>query len=294
MLSEYRYMDADLLSQKLEDALYDHLEDTIKSSKGHTEELHISQPDEKLLGRIAKEHKDFSSCFYDKETAEDVILNALVYTEDKIVDWLQKRHSDFADQRNYQQFVVSLDMGGGEPIGRGFNNRLQEIESPAVKIVLQRDFDYDTPFGFYVKSAYVDIAHPHAELTGVEYTREQVLEMDGVTFDSPLEETAFLYQNAFPDTNIRYGIDQNYQEFIKLSFHEDNKLINAFITPTDIKIKELTSGDRVKRLQIKDMPEKFQEQLSVISHTLKLKMKLKEQQQTRLQPSTALEDDLER
>ena len=284
-------MDPDTLSQKLEDAFYDHLEETIRSSKGHTEELHISQPDEKLLGRIAKEHKDFSSCFYDKETADDVILNALVYNEDKIVDWIQKRHSDFADQRNYQQFVISLDMGEGEPIGRGFNDKLQEIESPAVKIVLQRDFDYDTPFGFYVKTAYVDISHPHAELTGVEYSREQVLEMDGVTFDSPLEETAFLYQNAFSDTNIRYGVDKNYQEFIKLSFHDGNKLINAFIAATDIKIKELTPGEPVKRMQIKEAPVKFREQISVISHTMKLKLQLKERQEKLAQQ---LEDELER
>lgn len=288
MLSEYKYMDADVLAKKLEDALYDHLEETIRSSKGHTEELHISQSDEKLLGRIAKEHKDFSSCFYDKETANDVILNALVYTEDKIVDWIQKRHSEFTDQRNYQQLVISLDMGEGEPIGRGFNDKLQEIESPAVKIVLQRDFDYDTPFGFYVKSAYVDISHPNAELTGIEYTKEQVLEMEGINFDSPLEETAFLYQNTFPDTNIWYGMDKDYQEYIKLSFHQDESLINAFITPTDTKIKKLTPGEPARRLQTKDLPEKFRDQLSVISHTLKLKTQLKEQKE--LQVNRRMDD----
>ncbi len=279
MVNEYKWMDSDEVQAKLEDALWDDYTFTTRTDKGHTTDVHIAQSDADLLSRIACEHKTNSSCFLDQETADDVIQNALIYKSSDIVKWIQAGKRDFQNGKDYQELAFSVNMGDGEPIGRGFNDQFQEIESPTVRVVLQRDFDLDTPFGFYVKSAYVDITDKEAELTGVEYTRDQVAEMDDLQFSSPMEETVFRFQNVFEGLQVRYiPEDYNYPEQIRISQAKDNTMINVYISQDDIKIKQKTLDQQTRRIQMTDLEPSLADKISVIKQTYQLKTRLKEQE----------------
>ena len=280
MIKEYKWMNPKTVEKKLEDALWDDYTFTTRTDKGHTSEVHIGQSTPKLLSRIVHEDKHYSSCFTDQQTADEMIQNALIYKVSDIVKWIQKDRCNCRTPKEYNELAIRLNMGEGEPIGRGFNDQLEELESPVVIVVLQRDFDLDTQFGFYVKSAYVDITGPEAELTGRAYTKQQVIDMDGITFASDVEEAAFTFRNMYPDLQVCYvracSQDPDYLRIIKETEHG---VITAYVTSDSLKIKERVPDKPARRLNLQDLDHEFADKLSFIQSTIKMKEQCRNMQE---------------
>ncbi len=272
MLKEYKWMNPSDLATKLRNALWDDYTFTTRPDKGHTAEVHVAQSDAELISPLAHNDKHFSSCFKDQYTADDIIQNALIYKASDIVKWIQKDRYSFENGKSYQEYAFSLDMGEGESIGRGFNDKLEELESPVVRVVLQRDFDLDTQFGFYVKTAYVDIICQEAELTGKSYTKQEILDMGDVKFRSAVEEAAFTFRDTFPELKINYIPETGqYPEQLQVKCVEQDKMTVAYITRESLKIKEKTFGQQTKSVKLQDIDFDIANKISLIQSNIKMR-----------------------
>ena len=265
-------MNPEQVKDKLVDALWDDYTFTTRPDKGHSAEIHVSKSDAELLSPIAHNEKHYSSCFNDQDVADDMIQNALIYKAQDIVKWIQQDRYSFLNGKDYQEFAFSLNMGEGESIGRGFNDKLEELESPVVRVVLQRDFDLDTQFGFYVKTAYVDITCQEAELTGKSYTKQDIIDMENIKFRSAIEESAFTFRNMFQNLNINYIPETNqYPEQLQVKYTEQEKMITAYISRNSLKIKEKSFSQQTKKVGLQDIDFDIANKISLIQSTIKMK-----------------------
>ena len=92
--------------------------------------------------------------------------------------------------------------------------------------------DGESPFGFYIKTAYADIQHENAIFTGLQYTKEDIINNSNITFDSDIQKLYFAISDKYKDVKIYQRTDPGTKEpYIKLIFPErEDGRIEAFIT----------------------------------------------------------------
>lgn len=98
----------------------------------------------------------FVSSFYDAETLVSILQDAIYYKAKEISNWITSEKIDFKEPQNYHTLAFTLDMGD-DPVGHGITIDGRELATTMTTVVLQRDFSDESPFGFFVKTAYVDI-----------------------------------------------------------------------------------------------------------------------------------------
>ena len=113
---------------------------------------------------------------------------------------------------------------------------------------LQRDMDGESAFGFYIKTAYADIQHENAIFTGLQYTKEDIINKPNITFDSDIQKLYFAISDKYKDVKIYQRTDPGTKEpYIKLIFPErEDGRIEAFITNNDTSIKHISSNETRK------------------------------------------------
>lgn len=245
-----RNMDQKTYQKMLEDAAFDEINTMLNISKGHSQELHENITNEDLIKRIITEEKENISSFWDNESLKDGVSNVIAYRSQAITKWLFEERYEFDNPKDYQKLCISADIGG-DSVGHGFNNSdgvVKEKETSAVTVVLQRDMDGESPFGFYIKTAYADIQHENAILTGLQYTKEDIINNPNITFDSAIQKLYFAISDKYKDVKIYQRTNPDTKEpYIKLIFPErGNGRIEAFVTNDDTSIKHIASDEMRK------------------------------------------------
>lgn len=293
MLQNYKYMDDEDLVKQFRKDLYakigdpdpevnrKHLANIIGYDAGHLQNLHIGLTDGQLIQRqlehdsTNKHWVQQASCFFDDLTAEEAVMTALYRQAPEVLDW--------AKHGKTGSIVLTIDSGDEDMMfGRGFDEQFREKESPVAKIILDRD--PLQKYGFFPKTAVIDISVPQAEFTGVSYDHAQIADMDDIKFGSVMEEVAFAYQKAFSDVHMKYGISQDkynaqgqHDEYIKLSYNRsDTEAVDIYITNDGAKAKLRTHGQSTQRLKIEELEPGKRDMVSILQQTIRLKEKFKD------------------
>jgi hypothetical protein len=124
-----------------------------------------------MLERIILEKKERVSTFIDQSTMEYAVQESVYYAAEDIYIWLTTDESKFPDKKAFETMTIELMLDEDYPIGRGFDADLKELISSDVVVVLQRDKTGESPYGFYLKTAYVNIDPEKAEETGEQYSQ---------------------------------------------------------------------------------------------------------------------------
>ena len=135
-----------------------------------------------------------------------------------------------------------------EAIGQGVSNDGRLMETSEMTIVLQRDLSNESPFGFFVKTAYADIENEKAVQIGTVDFAKTIQESQD--FDSSIQKAYFALRNKYPEENIQLK-SQNGHEFIQIMKSSDDGKLIAFIDESGTSIKQY--GDKeYKKLTLGD------------------------------------------
>lgn len=122
------------------------------------------------------------------------------------------------------------------------------METSEMTIVLQRDLSNESPFGFFVKTAYADIENEKAVQIGTVDFAKTIQESQD--FDSSIQKAYFALRNKYPEENIQLK-SQNGHEFIQIMKSSDDGKLIAFIDESGTSIKQY--GDKeYKKLTLGD------------------------------------------
>lgn len=318
MLSSYQYMEIEGIVKRFRQDLYAHISDPnpevnrrhlaniIGYDLGHLQEFHIGQTDGQLIKRQLEHDADnkhwvqSSSCFFDDMMAEEAVMTALYRQAPELLTWVRNGKTP--------SFVLTIDSGDEDMMfGRGFDEQFREKESTVAKIIIDRSKEQSYSYGFFVKTAYVDITVPQAQFTGIEYDHQQIAAMDEVEFESAMEEVAFVCHKDFPDIHMQYGINQipvqnntqnpqinddiqnKYEEYIKLSYNRSSaEAVDVYITQDGAKAKLRKHKQATQRLRIKDLEPEKRNAVNILQQKIREKEQCKnasQEQITFIQPS---------
>lgn len=211
----------------------------LNTNKGHSREFHSFQSDAQMLERLVSENKEAVSSFYDEEQLRLSISDAICFKAEDIATWFTKGYKEFNSPDEYRAFAFSVDIG--EDIGNGFDEKYQEKATSVIRLVLQRDVSGESPFGFFVKTAYADIMNDLAYYTGKKYSKNQVLQNSDLKI-SPVQKMREEAKEIAGDANI-FLQKCNGQEQLKIRFSEE---VTVYLSENNISIRINEEDNRRK------------------------------------------------
>lgn len=223
---------------ELEENIFDDIEILINAGKGHASELHALMNDLDMVKRIIKEDKSFVSSFANKDFMYENIADAIYYKAGDISTWMTSERYEFSDPKDFHEYTLTLDMGG-DPIGTGYDKELNEKESSYITIVLQRSLDNESPLGFFLKTAYVDIRGEHGIKTGKNFDIKHLEQDYKILKENKWEMLRFALKQKYPNHNIFLRKNNGEQSLVIDSKNEDRMI--AFINENNEKIKDFSS-----------------------------------------------------
>lgn len=242
-----RRMDPELYQEKLEEAVMDDVSCILNVNKGHSSVLHAGQSIDDMAMRVVKEGKQAVSSFYNAESLIGNLQDAVYFEAENITNWITSDRIDFKKPIDYQQIAFHMHMAN-EAIGQGVSNDGRLMETSEMTIVLQRDLSNESPFGFFVKTAYADIENEKAVQIGTVDFAKTIQESQD--FDSSIQKAYFALRNKYPEENIQLK-SQNGHEFIQIMKSSDDGKLIAFIDESGTSIKQY--GDKeYKKLTLGD------------------------------------------
>lgn len=242
-----RRMDPELYQEKLEEAVMDDVSCILNVNKGHSSVLYAGQSIDDMAMRVVKEGKQVVSSFYNAESLIGNLQDAVYFEAENITNWITSDRIDFKKPIDYQQIVFHMHMAN-EAIGQGVSNDGRLMETSEMTIVLQRDLSNESPFGFFVKTAYADIENEKAVQIGTVDFAKTIQESQD--FDSSIQKAYFALRNKYPEENIQLK-SQNGHEFIQIMKSSDDGKLIAFIDESGTSIKQY--GDKeYKKLTLGD------------------------------------------
>ena len=227
-------IDAARYQKQLEDVIFDDFETILNVRKGHSIDAHIGLSDSDMLNRLVREEKQGVSTFYNYEDFQANLQDALYFKAKDVAAWITSEHIDFKNSRDYHEYAFTVDIEDNL-VGHGYDKNFRELQTSAIKIVLQRDFSEESPFGFFVKTAYADISHENAVETGRQYTPEQIL--NGVVdFTSNVERAYFGLRNDFPDLKMSFTRKSS-GDLLKVTVSREDCFDAVFVSQDGVKTK---------------------------------------------------------
>lgn len=228
------------------------------TSDDHAKAFHSNLSDERLLDRCKNEHRN-SSQFICQKQGHDVLdmnyyVSETLYSEArKISDWM-------TDNRTDHTLVINVDFG--ETVGYGYEkNTLLKKDSPRIKMCLRKSYEPECQLGFYIETAFPDIAHDESRYVGQ-------LEMDPykdgrlITGNS-LEEIKEIKTKEEFLNEITHGTDARNTKEIELAIPDDyftnvsaqEKLIHDFAAIYGLDESHITvSAEDPAFLMLNDTP----------------------------------------
>lgn len=230
--------------KQIEEVSYDDVDVFLNVNKGHSKEFHSFQSDAQLLERLVSEDKEAVSSFYDEEQLRQSISDTICYKAKEISAWFTKGRMEFAKPSEYQTLALSVDIG--EDIGNGFTRNYQEKATSVITLVLQRDLSGESPFGFFVNTAYADITNDLAYYTGKEYSKAQVLQNDDLNI-SPIQKMREEARTILKKDAKIFLQKCNGQEQLKICFPENNEQqVTVFLTENNLSVRINSESERRK------------------------------------------------
>lgn len=256
----------------LEDMIFDQIGTIVNLSKGHSREMHAGLTDSQMLERIIREEKQSVSCFYDRETLEDNLADALYFKSGDIAAWMTKERYEFKNPKDFHEMVINLKMDN-EPIGHGFDENFKERESPYITVVLQRSIDDESPLGFYVKTAYVDISPEKSIATGLSYSMEKILSNPEIHFEDKWDKLSFIVKQQYPDCHAR-KVSNNGEISLKMTIpiSEDERL-SVFFNDGSTKIKAINMNE-VNKLAYSQCFFQYPKEAAIINAVVNIKKEI--------------------
>lgn len=247
----------DVYQDILEDSIYDNMDSVVNLERGHAKSLHVGLTDKEMVERIILEGKKNVSSFYDLETLKDSIADIICFKAKEISSWITKRRYEFDTQNAYHYLPLELKMGG-EAIGHGFDQNLNELKSDYLVAVLKRDYDDDSPYGFFLMTAYVDISPEHAILTGRVYPKESIIGDPTFLKENKWEKLLYFAKEHYKEFSPRL-IDYNGKKELKLSkYLSADTILKAFISDSGFVIEQ-RQNLKHRRLSLADCYFKSEE-----------------------------------
>lgn len=250
------WTDIDVYRKELERTAFDDPKSLTNINKGHTITTHTDLNDMELVKRMLSENKDITSNFADiKDYTElNMIGDAIINQSVQISDWACSKRNEFSDPRDYNKFVMEVDLGYPEPIGYGFKSDLQKYATDTIRVVLQRDNSGENQFGFYVLTAYPCVEKGYPEET--KFEEKDLIEKKNEL--SVLEKVKLGLKGYPVETRIYYD---NYTEKQKISISFSTSKMERFIAymaEDELKIKHIIEDkfEPVSKAKIKaECPE---------------------------------------
>lgn len=237
-----RRMDPELYQEKLEEAVIDDVSVLLNMNKGHSAVLHTDMSVEDMTSRMIREEKQAVSSFYNAEILVDTLQDAIFFDAENISNWITSEKIDFDNSGKYHTYAFTLDMKG-EPLGHGVRADGKELSTTVITIVLQRDFSDESPFGFFIKTAYANISHERAEETGLHINIQDFIK-NKMIFESNVEKTYYCLKNKYPGKKIWLQHNSGNVEIKISEDNGENKYI-AYINEIGSKIKKV-EADRIR------------------------------------------------
>lgn len=237
-----RRMDPELYQEKLEEAVIDDVSVLLNMNKGHSAVLHTDMSVEDMTSRMIREEKQAIYSFYNAEILVDTLQDAIFFDAENISNWITSEKIDFDNSGKYYTYAFTLDMKG-EPLGHGVRADGKELSTTVTTIVLQRDFSDESPFGFFIKTAYANISHERAEETGLHINIQDFIK-NKMIFESNVEKTYYCLKNEYPGKKIWLQHNSGNVEIKISEDNGENKYI-AYINEIGSKIKKV-EADRIR------------------------------------------------
>lgn len=272
---EIMHMDPDKYQLLLEKQIFDQIETISNINKGHSKDLHIQMTDEEMITRLIAEEKSAVSCFDDQEELLDSIADGIYFKAKDITDWILSSHLDFTNKQDYHAKIININIWD-DKIGSGFvneNGKIKEKESGVITIILQRDFSDESAFGFFVKTAYVNIEDRTAKYTGKEFNRKEILSNENIIFSSDIKRTYYYektnikkpeylkYKTDSGKEYMMYINEKNPQNNIIIYFEKDE--INGTL---EINIKEKSKiNNHIQKISLMDCMNRYPEIMNKIT-----------------------------
>lgn len=240
-----RRMDPEVFQETLKEAVMDDVACVLNINKGHATSLHAGQSINDMVNRLIKEEKQAVSSFLDTDSLIYDLQDAIYYSANDIANWISMDRNEFKNPQDYHEMAFSLHMDE-DAIGNGILKDGSLKETTEMTVVLQRDFTGESPFGFFVKTAYADIQHEKAILTGKIDLQEYIHR--NIKFKTPLEKAYYDLRNKYPNDNIQLRQKQG-QQYIQVSKNNEDRRIMIYINELDQTIKEY-NGNSCNRLSL--------------------------------------------
>lgn len=251
-----RYIGQERYERNLRDDIYaGDLEDVLSMKYGHMEVMHCPEDgyDEKAcLKRVISREAPSESMFNSREEAYSFIQNAIDMSTEEITEWMYANKKYMSD-RDFYTLALSVNMG--DTVGKGYRADMSEYKTPVITMVLERDYDYSCPKGFYLKTAYPDIECREAVKTGRNFTKDDVINGNLYTFKSNFEKAAFLYnKKAGMEAYAMEGDPARDEgQYLVMKKREPDGIYTAYIKENSDWIKYYRRGkENGKNIRIKD------------------------------------------
>lgn len=231
--SDLQRMDPDEYERRLDDYLFEIIDDPTRDFSlfrqidGHAD-MHFCQRESELFARLTHQPISAASCFAEPEEAKDFIANAMSYKLKDISGWFFKQQREFNDENDFRRLSITLDMAGIHPIGYGMDRQLNLFDTRAITIVLDRDFQPDSAFGFSLITAYPDITILQQSRTWLRQERvEDLIMRDGYCKDN-MDRLYCYYHLTEPDMHISY-YEHDGEPSVRLSYLAREHRIDVFL-----------------------------------------------------------------
>lgn len=235
-------------SEILTDMLYSNSDFIVNISEGHGKTIHVGNSDIDLIKRSSFENNiSWASSFYDEQTFNDFVINALAYKANEIANWFLADRLDFKDTNDYfaKSIVVNFE---DEEVGYGFKKgNLSRYTTSSVTVVLQRDMTGASPLGFYLKTAYPTM--DKAVKSDISYTEEYFERINDKEMSVPMK--LYFYAQTVGISGHINNIDG--QDTFKVKLPADNNgTLYAFFTENKTDYK-LVNNDGKRRINLGDL-----------------------------------------
>ncbi len=176
-----------------------------------------------------------------------------------------KNRYEFKTSSEYLNFkeTVKIDI---DPIGTGITSEFKEKESSYMTFILCRNLEDDSPFGFFLKTAYVDISEGKGEYTGKEWDKNDIYLKTDLHYENAIDKLCDIARREYPQYDIRKCNNKFGETELKIIQKIDKRnMYVAYLGKTDMKIKHFIEDDIDKITYSKCLQENQDYALAILN-----------------------------
>lgn len=260
-----RNMTVDQYTKYLEMNIEEQIHFVVNPYKGHAIDYHCGMSDGKMAERLLKEGKETVSTFQSEEKMNECLRDGIFYCSEDIANWMMKNRYEFKTSSEYLNFkeTVKIDI---DPIGTGITSEFKEKESSYMTFILCRNLEDDSPFGFFLKTAYVDISEGKGEYTGKEWDKNDIYLKTDLHYENAIDKLCDIARREYPQYDIRKCNNKFGETELKITQKIDkDDMYITYLGKNDTKIKHLVMNKTEKITYAKCLQENQDYALAILN-----------------------------